>query len=186
MGANEIFKRAVYRLYLNFIGRLPTPDEVEEYTSEAWVRWLATTDPAERANPALAAKRAVAAAWQRDRRYHAARLEFVRNPPRHWGQRDGLPDEIRGELERRLLALRKKQGERGRRAARRDVAILNLIAQGYSDEGIALEIGATYASVRTYRKHLKNSLKSILEGLTTPPESDRIGQVRTPISPLEG
>ena len=139
MGANEIFKRAVYRLYLNFVGRLPTPDEVEEYTSEAWVRWLATTDPAERANPALAAKRPAAAAW-----------------------------------------------ERGRRAASRDVAILNLIAQGYSDEGIALEIGATYASVRTYRKHLKNSLKSILEGLSTPPESDRIGQVRTPISPLEG
>lgn len=86
--------------------------------------------------------------------------------------RDPLPQEISAELFSAFYAQRKPSGphngaehrsggQRRIAAAARDALIVDLLYQGYSDEGIALEIGTTYLSVRTYRKQIKNRLRKM-------------------------
>jgi len=53
-------------------------------------------------------------------------------------------------------------GQRRLDAAYRDALIADLIHQGYSDDGIALETGFTYWTVRKYRQQIKRRLAAML------------------------
>lgn len=91
--------------------------------------------------------------------------------------REPLPQEISAALFEEFFKQRKPSGPRagaenrtgGKRrlaAAARDTLIVDLLWQGYSDEGVAMEIGCTYYSLRTYRRQIKDRLRSIKNAQT--------------------
>ena len=109
---------------------------------------------------------------------HAAQ-EYVRKNGSFYRNVAFLSDEVEGTksetssdftfpsdtLEEAFLQQRNKKGDRGRKAAARDVKILEMIIQGYSNDGIALEIGSTPTSVATYRKQIRRRLADFAKTL---------------------
>lgn len=58
-----------------------------------------------------------------------------------------------------FLKHRKKKGRRGYNAAVRDAKICNLILAGYSNAGIAQELGISEHNIRRYRTDIRKRLK---------------------------
>lgn len=81
-----------------------------------------------------------------------------------------LRREFAEALTEAFLDQRVKKGARGAAAASRDVSILDLSIQGYSDDGIAMELGCTPASAKSWRRDIKARLRRIADagGLDTP------------------
>lgn len=76
--------------------------------------------------------------------------------------RVGLPEEITVPLWEMLYASRKRAGgERAAQAADRDLAILWFISRGFSNEGIAQELGQSPANIRRYRVDIRERLERI-------------------------
>lgn len=76
--------------------------------------------------------------------------------------RVGLPEEVTAPLWQMLYASRKHAGgERATQAADRDLAILWLISRGFSNEGIAQELGQSPANIRRYRVEIRERLEHI-------------------------
>lgn len=104
----------------------------------------------------------VAQEYNRYRKEMAAQVTLMQI--RRTGFADGgLPPNVRSDLAKIFLECRNKRGDRGRTAASRDAAILDLLARGYSDDGIALELGISWYSVREYRKIIKRNLRKELD-----------------------
>lgn len=59
-----------------------------------------------------------------------------------------------------LLSGRIKRGSRGEQAAKRDVQILDLLARGYTNQGICQELGLPYSSVVSYRGRIREALQT--------------------------
>lgn len=72
--------------------------------------------------------------------------------------------DVAQELLAAFYGQRAKQGCRGAEAAIRDVAILDMVQQGYCDDGIALELGLAPASIKRYRNQIRRRLEHILSG----------------------
>lgn len=97
--------------------------------------------------------------------------------------RNPLPTEISEQLlvyfynQRKPSSLKKKKNDtdnsdstvnqRYLNAAMRDTLIIDLLHQGYSDHGIALELNITYFSVRTFRRQIKKRLQYIKQCIET-------------------
>ena len=62
-----------------------------------------------------------------------------------------------------FLKHRKKKGRRGYSASLRDAKICNLILSGYSNAGIAQEMGITADNVRRYRTDIRDRLSKIAQ-----------------------
>ena len=97
--------------------------------------------------------------------------------------RSPLPTEISAALMNEFFAQRRPSGpkhnaenrsggQRRMAAAARDTLIVDLIFQGYSDEGIALELGTTYYSVRTWRGQIKRRLRHMLANQQQPSQAE--------------
>ena len=69
-----------------------------------------------------------------------------------------LSDELADALFDMFLASRKKRGQRGAAASRRDVRIVALLVAGFSNEGIGLELGIDAHDVAHYRREIQNRL----------------------------
>ena len=76
---------------------------------------------------------------------------------------DGLDDNLIWKLAIEFLAARKKQGERGIRAAARDARIVQLITLGYNTRGIAQEMGMKEGTVKRYRSEIRKRLRGMLQ-----------------------
>lgn len=72
-----------------------------------------------------------------------------------------LRKEFAALLEEEFYLQRAKRGARGRAAAKRDVAVLKLAIEGFSDDGIALEIGSTPEACKSWRAQVKARLRRI-------------------------
>lgn len=66
----------------------------------------------------------------------------------------GLTDEAKREIERVFRAARKQQTGRAVAAAKRDVAICDLLARGYRNQGIAVALNIPVNSVKKYRREI--------------------------------
>lgn len=81
-----------------------------------------------------------------------------------------LPRWMEEPLETAFLAQRAKKGKRGEEAARRDVRVIAFAIEGYSDDGIAMELGCTTQSAKSWRAQAKARLRRVVAqgGLDTP------------------
>lgn len=109
------------------------------------------------------AYRGAAQEYQRYYRYRRGQL-MLAQLRRAGHSEGGLSPDVAAQLAELLLKCRAKRGERGKRAAWRDVQICDFLSRGYSDDGIALEMGLSYTSVREYRKRLKEKLRQLTVG----------------------
>lgn len=73
-----------------------------------------------------------------------------------------LQPELAEALKGAFLAQRVKKGERGEKAAARDVRILDLKIRGYSDDGIAVELGCTPKSAKSWQRDVRARLRRIV------------------------
>lgn len=87
--------------------------------------------------------------------------------------RKSLDDDIQNELvkafysQRKPSSLKKTDNNINNRylnAAKRDVTIIDMIYQGYSNEGISLELNQSVVSIKEYRKQIRKRLKHIQSG----------------------
>lgn len=166
---NDKFKHGILCSFY-FAGRPPSDDEMDDYVSEAWVRWLSTEDPMEKQSPRLCAKRSAAAQMRRwGRRADNEVWSELRedSDPLHREMREPMPVEMRNALLVEFQTQRRKGGERGLWAAARDVAILNLLWQGYNDKEIGAQLDMPHYSLRTYRRQIKERLRHMLESKRT-------------------
>ena len=100
--------------------------------------------------------RSAALVWmRRQSRERQALRDYNPNNIEH----SDLPMQLKRQLFDALLAERKKKGTRGKMAAARDVAIISLAVQGYSDEGIAQELGLSVNSIPTLRRRARARLR---------------------------
>lgn len=60
-----------------------------------------------------------------------------------------------------FLKHRVKRGQRGYKASRRDARICKLILEGYSNEGIAQELGQSPHNIRRYRTDIRHRLREV-------------------------
>ncbi len=72
-----------------------------------------------------------------------------------------LRRDIADLLEEEFYLQRAKRGARGHAAAKREVNLLKLTIEGFSDDGIALELGASPGSIPTWRRQVKARLRRI-------------------------
>ena len=70
----------------------------------------------------------------------------------------GLPPAVAAWLGEALERRLRKAGPKERRAVARDVQVLDLLLRGYHNDGIAVELGMTLASVDQRRRVLKDVL----------------------------
>lgn len=149
---------------LRWAGREATRSEIEEYHQAAWLRYLEM--PEEQSSPFLCGKRATAASirsWSRRQGTNETRSnDALGGDVLHREMRPPMPVEMRHALLDEFQAQRNKGGNRGLFAAARDVAILNLLWQGYGDKEICAQLDMPYLSLRTYRKQIKVRLQKML------------------------
>ena len=70
----------------------------------------------------------------------------------------GLPPGLAAWLHKALTRRLRKAGPKERQAVARDVLVMDLLLRGYHNEGIAVELGMTLASVDQRRRVLKDVL----------------------------
>lgn len=149
-----------------YSGSVFDEDEVQEYISECWIRYLCTDDSTEKADPFLCGKRAVVVARRKQaKNWDQLHLDDLPMSPlfdEHY-ESEPLDSEINNALLNEFYQQRVKRGERGLEAAMQEVLILDLLHQGWSDEGIALELGIAWWSVRTYRNRIRERLRILAE-----------------------
>lgn len=73
-----------------------------------------------------------------------------------------LDTEIIESLIELFLAARIKKGQRGLEAATRDARIVAMLCEGYSDIGIAQELGTKTENIKKYRQHIRKVLEKEL------------------------
>ena len=73
--------------------------------------------------------------------------------------RPGLSTDIINAVRVRLLAVRRKRGQRGAQAAEILCRILLLVSRGYSNAAIAQELGLPLNTVKVYRARLRAALR---------------------------
>lgn len=154
------------RRFESVLGRRLPPTDRDDAIQECWERWLSATPGSDEVDdPFLCAKRAIARWWKREsRHYGMAPEEMIPYFASRGSSKKELDWQIVSALCSEFYAQRARQGgDRAAKAAARDAMIVALLYAGFSDEAIALEIGSTYSSVRTYRKQIKRRLRLILE-----------------------
>jgi len=167
MTQNEIMTQMQKGIWVTchvFAGMPSIPDELlEEILQEAWLRYLENDpDSDERRDPFLAGKRAAAAFLRRERgQYKSLSLEPSISVAAHDEEDRELCLDIVATLEDIFLQQRRKRGDRGAAAAKRDAKILSLLVAGYSDDGIALELSLSPTSVKRYRNQIRRRLEAI-------------------------
>lgn len=152
------------RVTLRFASRSPAPDEMDDYVQDAWVRYLSTSDSEEKANPRLCSKRSTAASMRRwTTKTKPLDSIFEQQPEVERPTRPAMPEFMRSALLEEFQQQRRKGGVRGLLASARDLAILNLLWQGYSDNSICAQLEMPHYSLRTYRRQIKERLRHMLE-----------------------
>jgi hypothetical protein len=81
------------------------------------------------------------------------------------GRRNGLSDEVADRLFQMLLGSRLKKGERGRKAALREVLIADALCQEKNDAAIAMDLDIPERDVKTYRLRLRARLDDIYKAM---------------------
>lgn len=153
----DIAARQAIRYLSRVTGQIFPPDLYADLYQAAALRCVEEGD----GNLFISAKRGASAEYQRYYRYRNGDA-LLRNL-RRAGWKEGGIDEIRPAVEKLFLDCRRKRGERGAAAACRDAEILDMLTRGYSDEGISLELGIPWVSIREYRKIIKRNLRKALD-----------------------
>ena len=82
------------------------------------------------------------------------------------GQRSSLPPDVKNFLFDIFFTSRIKRGQRGKRAAAREVKIIDLVWQGYSNVGIANELNISTSAAKRYRLNARQRLAAFIHDST--------------------
>lgn len=156
---DSIIRRAI-RYHARITGRRYPADLYAEMYQQAALRMVECGPSADAQQLRRAALAGVQQAYYAD--IKAAQAYRALLDGRNAIDKGPLAADIQAALCRLFADGRRKGGDRGRRAAERDATICDLLHQGYSDEGICLEMGIPYVSLREYRKLIKNRLREAL------------------------
>ncbi len=171
--ANEIdqaLRAGVWRAMKEFpVEHCPT-DLLEDCLGDAWLTWLSHPRQADdeiglrRLAMSVGRQVAINRIMRKTPRWSTnltAREQELWQAAARAEEREGLSYEISERLYAHFLKQRKRGGKRTQDAAARDLAIIQMVTEGYTNEGIAHVLGLSPNSIPALRKLIRRALRKL-------------------------